>query len=50
MLSIPEPVRARTKLHCHRLLKAKVTGEVGEDEDAEDEEVQAKEVQAKGSN
>ena len=48
MLSIPEPMRARAKLHRHRLARTKETGEVGADEDAEDE-VQAKEVQAKGS-
>ena len=47
MLSIPEPMRARAKLHRHRLHMAKEIGEVGVDEDAEDEEVQAKEVEAK---
>ena len=48
MRSIPEPVRARAKLHRHRLARTKEIGEVGADEDAEDE-VQVKEVQAKDS-
>ena len=39
MLSIPEPMRARAKLHRHRLASTKEIGEVGADEDAEDEEV-----------